>query len=230
MKKVIFAVLVTLSLGRGISYAQQFRAGVILGPDASDVVGLNPDGSNGFRKAGFTAGGMVNMNLSPQNSIQFEILYTEKGSLQSPDSINKFTEYKLNLDYIEVPIIFRHKFAFGNGKKMVDKLAYELGLSFGELVTVKQELFYNQSSYPQYTAVFDNSEFKKTEIALHIGGSYNITENLIFDVRFSNSIVPVIYHNASRSYFFWYSFNKGDNMVFSFTLRYLFGGANANAK
>jgi hypothetical protein len=85
-------------------------------------------------------------------------------------------------------------------------------------VSVKQNI--NGSIYN------DESIFRKNEFAINIGLGCTIVDNLYFNIRYTNSIIPVMDHatqiNAFNN-FFWYTFNKGDNVVFAFTLRYIFG-------
>ena len=105
MKKSIFLFLVFLIFTQ-LGFAQKFRAGVIGGLVASDLVGIDPYNSH-FKKAGVTLGGMVNATLGKKNSFQFEILYTQKGSLQRDTTPGAAVPYyKLNLNYLEIPLIY----------------------------------------------------------------------------------------------------------------------------
>lgn len=198
------------------AYAQRFKPGLDVGVVSTDLVGIDPY-DNDFHKASLTIGGLLNTKISNNNSIQFEILYTQKGSLQPADSVNNYTYYKLSLNYIEVPLMLKHNFKFNMNKKTVDRFYFEVGPSFGRLLSVKQNI--NGSIYT------DQSNFLKNEFAVNIGLGCEIVNNLYFNIRFSNSIIPVVEHSPqikTFNNFFWYTFNKGDNQVFAFTLRYIF--------
>ncbi|HEY6159869.1 MAG TPA: outer membrane beta-barrel protein [Bacteroidia bacterium] len=214
---LLFAFVFSLHAG-----AQRFRAGVIAGAVASDLDGADfKDHDDDFHKAGFTGGGFVNAKLSDKNSVQFEILCTQKGSYQPGDTIDP-SYYLLKLDYIEVPVIYRHQLHIQVHSRSTDRFAFEFGPSFGALFHIHQEGLLMDSGGSYTSSYFDNSTFKRTELALNAGICFSITKNFLFDVRYQNSVIPVTKHALPFNTFFWKSFTKGDNMVFSFTLRYMF--------
>ncbi len=207
-RQLLFILLLTA----GNTYSQRFKPGVIAGFVATDQVGVDPL-DNDFHKAGFTLGGLLNTKLSEKNSIQFEILYVQKGSLQPGDSLNNYNFYKLSLDYIEVPLMFRHNVKFNMNKKPVDRFYIEAGPSFGRLVR----------TYINNNGIISTAgNFKNNELALNLGIGFTIVNNLSFNLRYSSSIIPVVVHPLQVDRFIWYTFNKGDNVVFSFSLRYIF--------
>ena len=198
------------------TFAQIFKPGIIVGAVTSDVIGIDQYDID-FHKAGFTAGGSLNAVLSVKNSLQFEILYTQKGSYQPADSTNGYIFYKLNLNYLEVPLMFKHKITFSIRKKPITNFYLEAGPSYGRLINVKQEGTYN------YGSAYQNN-FKDDEFAINLGVGCRLAKHLFVNVRYCNSITSVIRQNTgvSTNGFFWYTFNKGDNVLFSFTLRYVF--------
>ena len=219
MKLKIFFLILFFYLNT--SFAQRFSAGIAGGFVSSDLAGTDPD-DNDFYKAGFSLGGIFNAKISSKNSLQFELLYTLKGSLQPPDSSNNFNYYDLSLYYIEVPLLFRHKITFNVNKKPIDKFAFETGICIGSLTKIKQ-------SNDPYYGLPDISQYKKVELAGIIGFSYAILDNFLLDIRYSNSLIPIVKRQDNPNNLFWaYTFNKGDNMVFYFTLRYLFNSGKAN--
>lgn len=224
MHRLVFAVILLL-LPNTVLRAQRFRAGVAAGFISSDVDGTRLGNNHrGFRKAGFTFGGFVNGKLSEQNSLQFEILYAQKGSWQPPDTADP-SYYLLQLDYIEVPLLFHHQMHISVHSRSTDRFTLEFGPSFGTLIRINQNgLYYQNGTY--ISGYFDNDNFRKTDLALNIGVSYNFYNNFIFDVRYGNSIIPVIKHPLPMNTYFWKTFTKGDNLAFSFTLRYLFQKKN----
>lgn len=234
MKKLIFLLTIFITFISVNSYSQRFRAGLIGGLTATDLNGADQvDNDNDFGKAGFTGGGFVNAKLADEtNSVQFEIIYVQKGhSERNYDTTgNLISYYKLNLDYIEVPVLFRHQLFFNVNKKEVNRFALEFGPSFGTLVRIKQDgLGYIGGNFTGGT--YRNDSFRKTETALNIGVCYTVKNNLFFDVRYTNSIVHVVKQAQPLPGFLIYTFNKGNNMVFAFTLRYLFGaGGNAGSE
>lgn len=216
MKYKFGFLFILLFLLVGSIYGQRFRAGLTGGLVASDLVGIDPSGLQ-FRKAGFSAGGIVDARMSERNSFYFEIAYTQKGSLRRPnDSTNNTLFYQLKLNYIEVPLIFKHHLSFHMGKTTIDHFSLEMGLSLGSLISVSQSDAYNN--------LFDNSKFKRSEVAGIIGLDYLISHNLSANIRFSNSLIPVVEKDVDYPVsLLWFRFNNGHNMAFYFSLRYLFG-------
>ena len=225
MKKNILLSLSLYFLVVIAARGQKFKPGIVAGAVASDLVGVDSY-DNDFHKAGLTGGGSMNVYLSERNSFQFEILYTQKGSLQPPDSLNAFTYYQLKLTYIEVPLIYKHRFALNAGKKAVDRFAFESGLSFGNLTKIKQTGLIVDNSGVYNTGVYSDSQFRKIEVAANLGLDFLISDNFMSNVRFSNSLTHVVNQSNSSTSSIWYTFNKGHNVVFYFTLRYVFSTAN----
>lgn len=217
MKHIVLLGLLLLSVTANAQ--ERFRAGIIAGLAGTELAGYNP-GKLTFRKAGIVGGGMVNARFNNRNSFQFEILYSQKGSQQKADTLaNDTTFNRLALDYLEVPFIFRRNLKINVHKKNTNRLAFEIGPSVGFLSRIKSI----DNGYPGY---IEPGRFRKLELALHIGMSYTLLENFMFNVRYSNSIIPVIKNAQEINTFFRYTFYKGDNMGFEFTLRYLFGKAD----
>lgn len=203
---LLFALVTTNSI-----YAQRFKPGLIGGLSVTDIVGVDPWDED-YHKIGFVAGGLIATNLSEKNSLQLELLYTQKGSLQPRDSSTNFTYLKISLDYLEVPLLFKHTFKFSIYGKPVNGCYFEIGPSVGRLIRTRV----NSDYY-----IFKEGNFRKNEVALNLGIGYKFTDKLSFNVRYTNSIIPVVNHPLLVSHYFWRTFNKGDNVVFSFTLRYM---------
>lgn len=225
MRSRILLFLFIFSCQLATAQSQRFRAGLIGGAVASDIDGFAALGHRGgdFYKAGVTFGGMVNAKLSDKNSFQFEMVYIQKGSYTGkPDSANNYTYYQIKLDYIEVPIIFRRQMHIQINNRSTDRFAFEFGPTFGALINIKQNgLFYQDGLY--VSGLFKDDDFKRTDIGLTAGISYNFLDRFYFNVRYQNSLLPVTKHQDVFNQFIIYTFNKGHNMVFNFTVRYLFG-------
>lgn len=210
IQKTLFVFLLIASRN---SFAQQrFVPGFIAGADATDIVGMDPRDTD-FHKGGFILGGLLSTKLSEKNSLQFEITYIQKGSTQPADSSNNYVFKRLRFDYVEVPLMLKHKIKFNINKKPIDKFYFELGLSYGRMVRMN----INDNG-----SIFTEGNFRRNEISINVGVGYTITNNLYFNIRYFNSILPVMIHPEQLNSFFWYAFNKGDNVGFSFSLRYLF--------
>ena len=198
--------------------AQVFRAGFSLGATGTDINSMDArDGDNDFNKLGFVAGGIVNASLGKKNMFQMEMNYIKKGTLQKPDSMfNGY--YKLALDYIEVPMILRHRMNFNMGKKTIDQFDWEIGASVGRMIRHT----WVQDGYP---GIDDMTKLNKTDISILIGLNYNFSSHTCLSFRYSNSVIPAVKHDVIPAYLIPYDFNAGNNMVFQMALKFIFGGS-----
>ena len=219
MKSKYIYITLLLLLIYSTTHAQIFKPGIVIGLCATDLDGADlRDGDNDFSKAGFTAGGSLNVKLSQKNSLQFEINYIQKGTLQKAyDSLGN-GYYKLNLNYVEVPLMFRHNIIFTMRKRKVDNFYLEFGPSYGRLVQVKQEGTYD------YGGGFQNN-FYYNDFSINIGAGLRIYNHLYGNIRYSNSFISVVEQSTlpAANGFLASTINKGHNMVWAFTLRYVFG-------
>ena len=232
IKKNCLFVLLSSLLITSCAFAQEvFHIGLTGGLDATDVKGMDMrDNDNDFNKLGFTVGGLVSAAISKDNSVQMEINYIQKGSLQKPDSSNQ-NYYKLSLNYLEVPVLFKHRLHFNIYRRPTNNFQLEGGASIGKLVgptnpyVVSVTTAGNVINYSTYLPL---SSLRPIDISLIVGVDFDITSNFIFCIRYTNSILPPIRRDAqiSNINFLPYTFNAGNNMVFQFTLKYIFGNVN----
>jgi hypothetical protein len=210
------------------SFSQSFRVGIAGGLSSTDVSGMDPyDGDEDFYRVGVVAGGFVNRTFSERLSIQMEILYATKGSLQPADSSDNYLYDKLRLDYIEIPLLFKYKMHLIVNKEALDKLEFEAGPSFGVLLNASHENNYGEIS--------NDRPFNKMDYLINIGLNYYFSDNFSFDLRFANSIVPFDLRFANsivpirpHDNNVTYGLNKGEyNTTFNFMLRYLFDSAES---
>ena len=201
------------------TYSQKFFGGLSAGLIASDINGANTrDTDNDFHKVGFTVGGLMNTQLTKKSIFQFEINYIQKGSMQPPDSLNN-GYFKIALGYIEIPLIIKRQLYFNWKQKKINKVDIEAGISYGRMVnnTVTGGTNYTLSSASNY--------FNINDISLLIGLDYNFTKNIYFCFRYSNSVIPAIKKNSANTGIKSINtFNKGNNMVFQFSFKFVFGG------
>ncbi|MGZ4088275.1 MAG: porin family protein [Bacteroidia bacterium] len=202
-----------------VAYSQTFRAGFTAGLSASDINGAHTINRNRhFSKAGLIAGFLVNTQISKKSVFQMELNFIQKGSLQRPDSLGN-GYYKIALSYVEVPLLFRRQLYFTKKGVPVNRFDIELGASVGRLV--------GYSVTNNANTVFTGNETAKylnfTDVSLLIGFDCNITKTLGFSVRYSNSVIPAIKHTPNI-HFITYTFNRGNNQVLQFSLKYVLKG------
>lgn len=208
MKHLYFFAFVFFSFTMATSsYGQSFNAGILAGINASQVAG---DSYSGFNKAGILVGLYSDIDISSKINLQFEINYSQKGSRKNPNTAEGDTEFfLLRLDYVDIPVMARVRH---------NKFTFEGGVYYGQLVNNYIE---DENGPTEIPAEFN--KFNEYDFGGLIGINFNVTENIIMNWRYSNSIIPTRKHDSNAV--FW--FNRGTyNNYMSFSLRYEFIGGN----
>jgi hypothetical protein len=207
-------VLFQLFLVTKNGVAQKFNAGFTLGLDASTINGANLN--NHFHKVGLIAGAVVNTSLTPNSIFQFELNFIQKGSLQPPDSLGNGYK-KIAMAYIEIPIMIRRRLNFTVRKKPVNRFEIEGGASIGKLMTVTSVNSQNATTPTDHL-------FNPIDVSLLAGLNFNISKNVYFNFRYSNSVIPSIKRNTPYVYFLRYTWNRGNNQVLQFSFKFILNG------
>jgi len=204
MKNLFFLFFILVSV---YSYSQdrRFNSGLLLGFNASQISG---DQLGGYHKLGLFTGVSANYPIGKKTTLGMAILFTQKGSRErlSINANSGFSNYKLDLNYIEVPFMINTSFA--------EKYMVEGGLSLGTLINAKERDITGSTNDPR--------QFKPLELALQIGASRKLTDQLTATLRSTNSILPVRLQNITTNvYKNWW--NRGQyTSVLSIFLTYSF--------
>jgi len=200
MKNFIFIFFIAFLFTSKIQAQQRFNAGAKLGISTSQVAG---DTYSGFHKAGLAGGAFVKGKLNKKWTARFEIMYIQKGSKHNyNEEAGDFTYYFLQLDYIEVPVLFEfHQ----------KKFTFELGPGFGFLLKEKE--------YNHVQDLTGARPFNKSEITVNIGISYILYKNLGMNWRYTNSVSSIRSHASGAST--WNNTGQRNN-VLTFSLTYTF--------
>ncbi len=202
MKQNVIIVFLSLMIGLiQNNYSQTFKGGMLAGMSATQVQG---DPCSGYDKPGLFGGFFVNHKLKNKLEFQFELDYIEKGSRMNPREGNGFQSYRLNVNYVEMPLLLKWLYS--------DKLNFEIGASYGYLVKYHEEN--NDFS-------IEENPMKKRDICVVGGVYYNLSEKLKFNFRSSNTFFcfPIRDHLSGARYL-W---NWGQyNLVLTFALQYQF--------
>jgi hypothetical protein len=183
MKKII---LIFLFLGHHFIFSQKniyygFKGGI----NKSQIIG---DENHGYYKTGFNGGLLSNLLLNRQWTIQFEILFNDKGCHYNyKDVKNNYISdpYQVRLYYLEAPILLQY-----NQKNFF----YEIGLELGYLID-SREYILNESLHNNVYP------FSSTEKGFNVGLGYFFTKKAGINLRYNNSIysirtVPSIQYNS----------------------------------
>ncbi len=200
MRRILFVVMlfVVVSLTK-LTQAQIFNAGISAGINISQIEG---DGFAGYNKAGPAFGVFVNTFFSEKLAGQMEINYSAKGSQRQP-SLENPEYYRIDLRYVEIPILARYFLPSG--------FVAEGGLSGGYL--------FKSAERDEVSEIPVTQPFRKTEFAFVGGIAWLVTGNISLNPRFSYSIIPVRKHAGGGTY----RLNRGqNNNVISFIFQYRF--------
>jgi hypothetical protein len=167
------------------------------------------------------AGAFVSKRFSAESkwSAMFEITYIQKGSrkIPHPDK-GDYADYKLKMNYAEVPILFKYDFTFTDTSgEQRRNFAVLGGIAVGALVKSEES-----DAFGQLTG---GTPFQKTDISYVLGLGYNLSEHIGFEARTLYSIVPVRKGGTSSYYPNWTSniFKPGYyNNVLVFAFKYKF--------
>jgi hypothetical protein len=207
LKFLIFILLASFSITKA-QRESKFTLKPALGITACQVHG---DKYSGYNKLGFTGGLYLNALLKKKHSLEFGIIYIQKGARKN-QNVEKFdyTYYLLRLNYIEVPLMYRWQH---------NKFFYMVGLSYGYLMSYYE----NSSELGNYTGLYP---FLKSEYSFNIGLGMMIKPQIGVEVRTNNSYLTVRpwqsgfvqpYYNT----LLWRTFNKGSyNNIMEVVLTY----------
>ncbi len=163
-----------------------FYAGLEAGGNFSQVDG---DNFAGYHKAGLNAGAIIYAKLSNQLAASMEILFAQKGSRASQtqvprmanDSNTIITDYRIRLNYAEVPILLNY---FDHRKNN-----FGLGLAYARLVGSKET--YRDGQGNTYESDAKLYPFKKSELSFVLNGAAHIWKGFFLNLRFQYSLAPI---------------------------------------
>lgn len=142
-----------------------------------NVTQVDGDNINGFRNVGVNTGLGAFIRLPKNLSTSFEVLYSQKGSRTSlNEEINLGTEYKLRLDYIDIPILFNY-----HDK---DRAIFGAGVIVSNLVKSKE----------RYTDQFGNTiededlPYKRTSFEVVANVSFIFIKNFGISLRYQYTL------------------------------------------
>lgn len=194
LKRFIF-VLFSFSLIAQESSNNIFSFKPALGLNFCQVHG---DSYSGYDKLGVFIGGSVNGRINKKLSAEMGIYFSQKGSRHNPNpKIGDYSFYRLNLNYIDVPISCYYK--------LNDHYFASLGPSIAYLVNYSENI-----NYTDMTGMF---KFNPVEVGLNIGLGRKIKDEFYVEVRCSNSISTVRSYGVVSNVFYpnpvAQFFNKG---------------------
>jgi len=158
---------------------------------------IHGDAASGYNKPGITGGVVINARLSKKASIDLGFLYSQKGAWKNAKEDDP-TFFRINIDYIELPLLLNIK---ANSKYFIT-----FGPSLAYLVNFKVNL--NGIDYS------DLYNFNKFEYAVNFGLGRKIKGKWLVEVRTNNSFLPILNYGQTANLVFFPNpvarfFNKG---------------------
>lgn len=177
MKSLIYILLLsTCNLFCQQNKEPVFSLKPALGLNACQIHG---DNYSGFHKIGLFVGTAVNARINSKASMELGFYFSQKGARHVPNPEKQdFNFYYLNLNYIDLPLLFRYQ------------LNKDYFISVGPSVAYLAD-YYEEINYINYTGAY---HFNPFEYGVNFGLGKKIKEKFSVEVRTSNSI------NAIRSY------------------------------
>ena len=199
---VLLLLLPTLSFGQ----FQRFSAGLLGGVNCSQIDG---DMLAGFDKVGLTGGIKTTMEFESPWRVNFEFLYSERGS--RPDVFNPEYDPDINisLKYIEIPVYVSIGDWWQEEGKY-HKASAHLGLSYGRLLDA-QTFDYYHSEMESYDNLVPY--FSENDLSWILGVSLRFSQHWGCTARYTKGIIPLLdakKHNLATeqmlSYFLTFRF------------------------
>ncbi len=223
MKKKISLVMSMFFLGITMNVsAQELSYGVKAGLNVSTITDNEDWGENvPLARVGVSLGFMAEYKLSDAMAISTDFIFSMQGNRWKYTDSDIFMDsgysyentYKdvQSLWYLNIPILFNYY--------ITDKLAIKAGLQPGFCLSAKykySEGFSDSDGENYYYSGSDNmkSYIKTIDFSIPIGISYEVTDNIIIDARYSIGVA-----NIYKSQYYGDAYTMRNN-VFALTVGY----------
>lgn len=203
---------------------QVIRAYPLLGATVSQIRG---DELRGFDKWGFTAGVGAIATLSERNMLYLSLegCFSQRGAYNNTG--DPYSMRGLTLNYVDIPLTFHFTDPYGG-------MTIGMGLLYSRLVQQPHgELFYDTNYFLPDTS---NMSFLKNDLAFAIDFRFPVWQNLLINIRYQHSIIPIKRDWAFTEYGTQFSgghttwSNDLYNSSLTFRLLYVFGEPLSKAK
>lgn len=192
MKTIKLVPLLLLMLVSSMTYAQNFELILLGGMNASQV---NGDKLAGFDKVSYHAGAGIRRTLTSNTSLQFEIMYSRKGSRDVVTSYDPVQDTLFRFNYIDIPVLATFR--------VYQQLYVQGGIYAGVLVN---------ASYDDGVIVSDKTnDLYRLDWGVAGGLEYRINPKWLANLRISQSVLD-INKQAFTAYY---------NLVSSLGIRYI---------
>lgn len=161
MKKVLLVLVFAASVAAANA---QVKFGVKAGVNLSNVIGSDAEDTK--MKVGFNAGGLVQIPVTTQFSIQPELVYSAQGFKADDEEGD---ELKINSGYINIPVLAKYTSTSG--------FFAETGPQLGLLINAKAKLGDESEDIKDF--------YKKTDFAWAFGLGYQTPSGVGINARYN---------------------------------------------
>lgn len=177
MKKTIFTLMAFTAFS-SVIYAQtpDVKIGVKAGVNFANL-------TDGDMKTGFHVGGLAEIFINEKFSVQPEVLYSTQGSKQSsttsiPGLMTTTYKAKLNLDYINVPIMAKYYVAEG--------FNVQAGPQIGFLMKAEMDVDADATGLGGISASGDiKDQMNSIDFGLNFGLGYELPMGVFAEARYN---------------------------------------------
>ncbi|ULQ57914.1 PorT family protein [Flavihumibacter rivuli] len=189
MKKVFLVLLGAAALGTAKA---QVQYGVKAGANFANVIGSDADDAK--MKVGFNAGAFARFSINESFKVQPELVYSGQGAKYDDESL----DLKLNLDYLNIPVLFQYHTNSG--------FFAETGPQLGFLLSAKLKADGESEDV--------KDSFKSTDFSWAFGAGYQFAQGFGVNARYNLGLSKIEESGEANV----------KNGVFQVGLFYTFGG------
>lgn len=180
MKKLFFIAAFGL-MSVAATQAQEIRLGAKGGVNFANIGGDDITGVDFNSRTGFHIGALVEIPVSEKFWVQPEVLYNALGSKSNQTRIlGSKVESKLNLDYIQIPVMAKYY--------VIEGLALEAGPQIAFLVKAEGETSIGDGTI---TNDLDKDNFSSIDFSLGVGASYRLDMGLFLGARYNFGLTDI---------------------------------------
>lgn len=182
MKKLLFAAVAVF--GFGVANAQDVKFGA---KAALNFATLSGDIEETDGLTGFAVGAFVNVPINEKFSFQPELLYSRQGTGTTDTETIGGTTIKfdgtLNLDYLNVPLMFRFEAVKG--------FSLEAGPQVGFLLAANSKFTATANNRSETQEVDVKDEYKSIDFGFNFGAGYDLTKNINAGIRYNLGLMNI---------------------------------------
>lgn len=204
---ILLLVIVIAASAQSEAQAQRFGGGAYVGLISSHVLETGVPAT--YNKVGFWGGAFTDFRFTPKSTMQLEISFVQKGTRQLGTLKNDNVDVGVNLNYLEVPVLYRW---WG-----IRHMSVEIGPQFGVLLGYKEWDQFGDLQGPN----LNYKEFERFELSATAGLSYYFLKNrLEVNARYAISALPIRVRPQAGSAV--WPVARQYNSLFAFSVRFWF--------